>query len=211
MIHICPENIEKYAAEHGVQESALLKALARETTAKAQYPQMMVGPLEGAFLRTLVRLTGAKRILEIGTFTGYSALTMAEALPENGRIITCDINPSTTLIAQRYWAQSPHGKKIELKLGPAVETLKTLKGPFDLVFIDADKPNYAKYWDASLPKIRKGGALAVDNVLWGGAVLNPGEDSAKSINAFNRKVAADKRVECMMVTIRDGVTLAWKK
>ena len=135
---------------------------------------------------------------------------MAEGLPDDGKLITCDIDPETTQIAKKYWSRSPHGKKIELKLGPALETLKTIEGLFDLVFIDADKVNYINYWELCLPKIRRGGLLVVDNVLWSGSVLNPEDETERAIDEFNNHVYNDKRVEVVMLPIRDGVTLAWK-
>ncbi len=141
MKRIVPKKIERYCAENTTPESQLLRQLVAETYASTEIPEMQVGHLEGAFLRMLVRLVNAKRILELGTFTGYSALVMAEALPEDGELITCDIDPDATEIAKRYWTRSPHGKKIELKLGNALDTLKTIEGPFDVVFIDADKEN----------------------------------------------------------------------
>jgi len=205
------EEIEEYCARHSVRESSLLTELAKETYRSTDLPQMMVGQVEGDFLRLLVRILNAHRILEIGTFTGYSALAMAEGLPEDGKLITLDINSNSTEIAKRYWAQSPHGKKIELKLGPALQTIKTLEGPFDMVFIDADKENYVNYWEASLPKIRSGGILVADNVLWSGRVLHPQESSDKAIVAFNKFVASDSRVESVMLTVRDGMTVAWKR
>ena len=203
--------MESYAVRHSSLEPTLLKELVRATGASTDIPQMQVGHLEGSFLRLLMRIARAKRVLEIGTFTGYSALAMAEGLAPGGKVITCDINPETTQIAKMFWAKSPHGKKIELRLGPAVETIRQLKGPFDAVFIDADKENYIRYWELCLPKIRKGGLLLADNTLWGGRVLSPKESSDRAIVAFNRYVAADKRVEAVMLTIRDGLTMAVKK
>ncbi len=203
--------IENYALLHSPEESGLLLELARETYAKTSLPQMQVGRMAGAFLRLLVRLTRAQRILEIGTFTGYSALVMAEGLPEDGRILTCDRDPETTAIARRFWARSPHGSKIELRLGPALETLKTLSGPFDMAFIDADKENYPAYWEAVLSLLRPGGLIVADNVLWSGRVLEPKEKSDHAISEFNRRVQNDSRVEAVMLTVRDGMTLAWKK
>ncbi len=211
MLTLVPEAIERYATAHTIPESPLLRELVEETFAKTQIPHMQVEHLEGAFLRLLARITGARRVLEIGTFTGYSALVMAEGLPEDGRLITCDIDPAATEIARRYWARSPHGKKIELLLGPALENLKTIAGPFDLVFIDADKENYVKYWEACLPKVRRGGLLVADNVLWSGRVLNPKDDSDKALVAFNAHVHTDPRVEAVMLTVRDGMMLAWKR
>lgn len=210
MKRIVPKKIERYCAENTTPESQLLRHLVAETYASTEIPEMQVGHLEGAFLRMLVRLARAKRILELGTFTGYSALVMAEALPEDGKLITCDIDPDVTEIAKRYWSQSPHGKKIELKLGNALEMLKTIEGPFDVVFIDADKGNYIKYWELCMPKTHSGSLFVIDNVLWSGSVLDPKNETDKAIAAFNRHVYKDKRVEVVMLPVRDGVTLAWK-
>lgn len=210
MKRIVPKKIEQYCRKHTNPESQLLHELVAETFEHTAFPEMEVGHLEGAFLRILVRLLRAKRILELGTFTGYSSLLMAEGLPDDGKLITCDIDPETTQIAKKYWSRSPHGKKIELKLGPALETLKTIEGLFDLVFIDADKVNYINYWELCLPKIRPGGLLVIDNVLWSGSVLNPEDETERAIDEFNKHVYNDKRVEVVMLPIRDGVTLAWK-
>ncbi|PCI35399.1 MAG: methyltransferase [Elusimicrobia bacterium] len=207
---IAPE-LESYAADHSTPESSIFSDLVKITHEKTDLPQMQVGRLEGALLRVLVRLTGAQRILEIGTFTGYSALAMAEGLPEDGRLITLDIDEKTNAIAREAWDKSPHGKKIEARLGPAVETIESLEGSFDMVFIDADKGNYTRYWDLVVPKMRAGGLIAVDNVLWSGRVLDPKDDSDRAIVAFNTHAANDTRVDCAMLTVRDGVLLAVKK
>ena len=172
---------------------------------------MMVGPLEGSLLRLLVRLTAAKRVLEIGMSTGYSALAMAEALPEDGKLITCDVNPATTEIARRYFAQSPHGHKIEIKLGPARETLKALKGPFDLCFIDADKKSYGEYYDCALDLVRRGGLIVLDNMLRGGRVVSPKDQEARTVSALNDRIQKDERVENVFLPIRDGVVLAYRR
>ena len=203
--------IERYAESRTTPETSLFKALARETYAKTAAPQMQVGHLEGAVLRLFARLTRARRALEIGTFTGYSALAMAEGMRPGGKLITCDIDPVNTTIARKYWAKSPHGRKIELRLGPAIETLRRLRGPFDLVFIDADKENYSRYWDACVPMVRRGGLLLADNVLWSGRVLKPKESSDEALVAFAKKVLRDRRVEPVMLTIRDGILAAWKR
>ena len=207
---IVPKKIEQYCREHTTPESQLLHELVVDTIKHTAYPEMEVGHLEGAFLRMLVRILRAKRILELGTFTGYSSLIMAEGLPDDGELITCDIDPETTEIAKRYWSRSPHGKKIDLKLGPALETLKTIEGLFDLVFIDADKMNYINYWELCIRKTRHGGLLVVDNVLWSGNVLKPDDETDRSIAEFNKHVYNDNRVEVVMLPIRDGVTVAWK-
>jgi len=208
MLNFLPEDLERYVREHSSPESEALAALARETHSKTDRSSMMVGHLQGLFLRTLVRVARARRVLEIGTFTGYSALAMAEGLPEDGELITCDLNPETTAIARQYWDQSPHGSKITLKLGPALKTIEGIPGPLDLVFIDADKPNYSKYWDACVPKLRIGGVVAVDNVLWSGRVLDPTEPDGQAIAAFNEHVCHDQRVERVVVPIRDGLLVA---
>ncbi len=172
---------------------------------------MQTGHVEGSFLRLLVKAIGARRVLEIGTYTGYSSLAMAMGLPPDGKVITLDIDPGVTGMAMEYWAKSSHGSKIELRLGPALETLKGLNGPFDLVFIDADKENYLNYWETCLPKVRSGGLLVVDNVLWGGSVLHPEQASDRAIVALNEYVANDQRVDAVLLTVRDGMTVACKR
>jgi caffeoyl-CoA O-methyltransferase len=172
---------------------------------------MMVGYCEGLLLKLLVRLMNARRVLEIGTFTGYSALCLAEGLPEDGRLVTCDVDAAATTIARRYWARSPHGAKITLELRPALETIATLQGPIDLVFIDADKPGYVRYWEACLPLLRTGGVVAADNTLWSGKVLAPSGQDDLAIAAFNDHVARDPRVEKVVLPVRDGVTVAVKR
>jgi caffeoyl-CoA O-methyltransferase len=208
MAFIVDERVEEYAVEHTTVLLDLFDRLDAETREKTTAPQMMVGRLEGGFLAALVRLTGAKRILELGTFTGYSSISMATALPEDGRIITCDVDPDATSIARRYMDESGHGDKIEIRLGPALETIETLEGPFDLVFIDADKPNYENYYEAVLPLLAENGLLIADNVLWSGRVVEDGgDDSTQAIKAFNEHVKNDSRVVSVMLTVRDGMTL----
>ena len=212
MSFIVNEEVERYAEEHTTPDGELFERLAGETRAKTSAPQMMVGRIEGQFLATLVRLLGAKRILELGTFTGYSSISMASALPPDGRVITCDVDPEATAIARRYMDESGHGDKIEIKLGPALETIETLDGPFDLVFIDADKPNYRNYYEAALPLLADRGLLIADNVLWSGQVVEEdGDESTKAIKAFNEHVRVDPRVVSVMLTVRDGMTLVQKR
>lgn len=211
MIKFFGEEIEKYCHDHTTGEGDLYKTLEKETHDKTNNPGMLVGRIEGTFLQLLVRMLKAKRVLEIGTFTGYSALMMAESLPDDGRLITCDIDEEVTTIAKRYWASSPHGKKIQLQLGPALQSIQKLDSRFDLVFIDADKENYSEYWEACVPKVRRGGVLIADNVLWSGRVLDPQEESDRALAAFNTRVKNDTRVDAVMLTIRDGVTLARKR
>ncbi|HTM08911.1 MAG TPA: class I SAM-dependent methyltransferase [Verrucomicrobiae bacterium] len=205
-----PEEIEAYAERHSRGLSPLHDLVWKETHEKTKSPKMMVGALEGALLRLLVRITAAKRVLEIGMFTGYSALAWAEALPEDGRLVTCDTNPDTTEIAKRYFAASPHGHKIEVRLGPALETVKTLRGPFDICFIDADKPSYGAYYEACLELTRPRGLIILDNMMQKGNVLNPSDEKVRGIDALNKRVLNDPRVENVLLPIRDGIMLACK-
>jgi caffeoyl-CoA O-methyltransferase len=214
MSRIADKDLEGYAAEVTTPASALHERLAVETWDSIDCPQMQVGAIEGRLLTILVKLCGAKRAVEIGTFTGYSGLHIAEGLPEDGRLITCDIDPVATEVAQRYWDESPWGAKIALRLGRALDTLAELEGPIDFAFIDADKANYIAYWEALLPKMPSGGLIVADNVLWSGRVLDPPEthsDCTAGIVAFNTHVAADDRVEQVLLTVRDGITIARKK
>lgn len=205
--------IEAYAAAHTSPAPPHLVALAAETTESLPAPGMMVGPLEGRFLEFLVASLGARRVLEIGTFSGYSSLSMAAGLPEGGRITTLEISERHAEVARRHIAASPHADRVEVIVGPALESVRRLDGPWDFVFIDADKTNYGNYYEAVLPKLAEGGVIAVDNVLWSGRVVDAPDDSddTRAIVAFNRAVAADDRVVCVMCTIRDGVTLIRKR
>jgi caffeoyl-CoA O-methyltransferase len=201
--------LEAYAEAHSTPPPAHLAALAEETRRSFAWHQMMVGPLEGRFLEFLVFLARARRVLEIGTFTGYSALSMAAALPPEGRIVTCEVSERHAEVARRHIGASPYADRIEVRLGPALETLGALDGPFDLVFIDADKASYLDYYEAVLPKLAPGGLIAADNTLWSGRVLDPADQSedTRAIRAFNDRVASDPRVVVVQLTIRDGVTL----
>jgi len=205
------KKIEGYSERHTRELSDLHQRLWQETHEKTSSPGMMVGPIEGALLRLLVRLTAAKRVLEIGMFTGYSALAMAAALPEDGQLITCDVNPETSEIARRYFASSPYGHKIEIKLGPAKETLKNLQGPFDLCFIDADKQGYGAYYDACIDLVRRGGLIVLDNMLQSGRVLNTADPASRIIAALNDRIQRDERVENVLLPIRDGIMLAYRR
>ncbi|MFN2607070.1 MAG: O-methyltransferase [Acidimicrobiales bacterium] len=214
MSPVVDDALDRYATEHTTSEPDFLAALAAETRASVRSPGMMVGPLEGRFLQTLVHLVGARRVLEIGMFTGYSALSMAPALAPGGRIITCDVDPAAEAVARRHVEASPWADRIEIRMGPALDTIATLDGPFDLVFIDADKGGYLDYYEAVLPLLAERGVIVADNVLWRGRVLDPaaaaadGDDGdTAALAAFNDHVAADSRVVAVMLTIRDGVTL----
>ena len=205
---IVPEELEGYAAAHTTAMPELFERLAEETRASTTAPQMMVGPLEGRFLAWLVRLSQAKRVLEIGTFTGYSSISMALALPDDGHITSLDVNHETSETARRYAIEAGVVDLVDYLVGPAIETLGRLDGPWDFVFIDADKPSYVDYYEAVLPKLAPGGFIVADNVLWSGRVLgDDAEESTQAIKRFNEHVAADERVETLMLTVRDGMTL----
>ena len=208
-IEIADPRVEQYAAEHTTPEPPWFATLAEETRNATRAPTMMVGTLEGRLLTALVAMLRPRSVLEIGTFTGYSALSMAEALPPDGRIVTCDISEEHLAIARRHIAASPYAGVIEIRSGPALETIATLPGPFDLVFIDADKTSYSAYFEATLAKLAPDGVILVDNVLWSGRVLDPAitEPDTAAIKAFNDQVLADDRVEVVMLTVRDGVSL----
>ena len=205
---------EQFVLPGGLEDSAnLFERLRRETFAELDDPQMQVGRVEGAFLKMMVQISGARRVLEIGTYSGYSGLSMASGLPDGGRLLTLDIDPVATAVAQRYFSASPWADKIELRLGPALETIRGL-GPsenrFDLVFIDADKESYLEYWEAVLPLLLQGGIVLADNALWNGAVLDPRVPSDFALAAFNERVQSDPRVDNVLLSVRDGIMLCRK-
>ena len=204
------EAIEAYAIAHSDDSPPIYDALRDETWRDQEMARMQVGSMEGRLLRMLVRLSGARRALEIGTFTGYSALSIAEGLPDDGTLLCCDVDPETSAIAQRYFDQAPWGHRIRLVLGPALETIAAQSGPWDFVFIDADKGNYVAYYEAVLPSMPSGGLVVADNVLWSGRVLNPQADSDHALVRFNQHVKSDPRVERVMLPVRDGITIARK-
>jgi predicted O-methyltransferase YrrM len=205
---IVDEALERYAVEHSTRDQQLFRRLEEETRATTKAPGMMVGPLEGQFLGWLVWLSQARNLLEIGTFTGYSSVSMALSLPESGRITSLDVNGETTAAARRYAEEAGVADRIDYRVGPAIETLEQLEGPFDMVFIDADKESYVDYYEAVLPKLSEHGFIVADNVLWSGRVLeDDGEESTKAIKRFNDHVANDDRVVYVMLTVRDGMTL----
>lgn len=210
---IVDPSLEAYAEAHSTAVPDLLVELRDVTQRETTRPGMQVGPVEGRFLELLVRLTGARRVLEIGMFTGYSALMMAAGLPEDGELVTLDRDPDAHAIARGFFERSPHGGRIRVVLGEALESLQDLEGPFDLCFLDADKEHYPDYYEAVLPLLRPGGLLVADNVLWSGRVADAGaeEASTRALRTFNDRVATDPRVEAVMLTLRDGVTLARKR
>jgi caffeoyl-CoA O-methyltransferase len=201
--------IERYCEEHTTPPAEALQRLARETHEQLEFPQMLTGAIEGRLLQMLVWASGAARVLEIGTFSGYSALSMAAALPDGGRIVTCEISEKHAEFAQRHIDASPYADRIEVRLGPALDTIAGLDGPFDLVFIDADKTGYAGYFEATLPKLAPRGLIVIDNTLWGGDVLDPAGDdeNGRALAALNDRLAKDDRVVTVQLPVRDGVTL----
>jgi len=214
MLSLLSDELTDYVERHASPEPELLGRLRKETLASLEDPQMQVGRVEGALLRLLVMLTRSTRVLEVGTYSGYSALSMAAGLPADGRLITCDVDPVATGVAQRFFDQSPHGSKIEIRLGPAQETIAALAAEgatFDLVFLDADKESYTTYYEQVLPMLPSGGLVVADNTLWSGRVIAPEHASDHGIVAFNTKVAADDRVDHVLLSVRDGVMLARKR
>jgi predicted O-methyltransferase YrrM len=207
-----PQKIARYIHEHSVREPEILREL-RAATASVPYSGMQIGADHGQFMALLVQAIGARNCLEIGTYTGYSALAVALALPEDGRIVCCDVSEEWTAIARRFWDKAGVAHKIELRLAPALETLEELKGPYDFVFIDADKGNYANYYERCLALVRRGGIIAVDNTLWSGWVADAKrrDDDTRALRAFNDKLHRDERVALSMLPLGDGVTLALKK
>ena len=211
MSFIVEPSVEAYATEHSSPDAELFSRLVAETREKTTAPQMMVGLLEGQFLGTLVRLIRARRILEIGTFTGYSSISMALALEPDGRIITCDVNDETTSIARRYAEEAGVVDRIEYRTAPGLESIADLEGEFDLIFIDADKPNYLNYYEATLPKLAPRGLMILDNTLWSGRVADPDEndDNTRAIREVNDRILDDSRVNNVLLTVRDGMNLVW--
>ena len=200
-------DVETYAQNHSTPESDWCRALREETIRTMEYAQMIVGPLEGAVLKMMVRLVGASRVLELGMFTGYSALCFAEVLPEQGVVVTCEVDEQAAAIARRYFARSPVGRKIRVEMGPALDTMRRLTEPFDVIFIDADKQNYVNYYRRALELLAPGGVILIDNVLWDGDVVRqpPPDERTAAIQELNRVVAADSTVNAVMLTVRDGL------
>jgi caffeoyl-CoA O-methyltransferase len=210
---IVDPRVEEYAEAHTSPDGELFERLAAETHEKTTAPQMMVGRLEGRFLGVLVSTLRARRVLELGTFTGYSSISMALALPPGGRVVTCDVNEETNAIARRYAEEAGVADRIDYRLGPGLETIAALAGPFDIVFIDADKPNYVNYYEATLPLLADTGLIIADNTLWSGRVIDAEDDeeSTRAIREFNDHVRDDPRVENVLLTVRDGMNLIWRR
>ena len=209
MTDIVDPALEAYASEHTTAPPAHLDALAAELTVTLESPHMMVGRLEGRYLELLTFALSATSVLEVGTFGGYSALAMAAGLAPGGRIVTCELSPVHAAFARRHIAASPYADRIDVIEGPAIETIASLDGPFDFVFLDADKVGYRAYYEAVLPKLAPRGIIAADNTLWSGRLLDPSDTTADTValREFNNFVATDPRVVAVQTTVRDGVTL----
>jgi caffeoyl-CoA O-methyltransferase len=201
--------VEQYAEEHTTPPDPAMAELARQTRDSLPLPQMLTGTVEGRLLEMLVWIARPRRVLELGTYSGYSALSMAAALPEGGRIVTCEVDAGHAAFAQRHVDASPYADRIEIRVGRALDVVGELEGEFDLVFIDADKDGYLDYYEATLPMLSERGLIVVDNTLWSGLVADPNDRSEQTltIRAFNDRVLADPRVVCVQLTVRDGVTL----
>ena len=208
--HLSSE-IHAYLVEHGTPPDEIQRGLIEETQKLGGISMMQVAPEQGAFMTLLARASGARRAIEIGTFTGYSALCLARGLAEDGRLLCCDVSEEWTSIARSYWEKAGVAEKIELRVGPALETLRSLpeERQFDLAFIDADKPGYLAYYEELLKRVRRGGLILVDNVLWMGRVVDPDarDEQTLAIRAFNDHIRSDDRVEAVMLPISDGLTL----
>jgi caffeoyl-CoA O-methyltransferase len=207
MTPLFSETLDAYVDAHATPLEPLLQENHEATYASLSTPQMIAGPVLGRFLRFLVAMLAPRLVLEIGTFSGYSALAMAGGLPPQGRVVTCELSPERADFARSYFARSPYGERIDLRVGPALETVTALDGPFDFVFIDADKEGYRAYYDAVVPKLSPRGVIAVDNTLHGGGVAAPEDDGDRGMAAFNAHVQADERTENVLLSVRDGVTL----
>lgn len=205
-----PDELNQYVQNITHPEDALLRKLREQTQQETDYPQMLTGPVEGQLLQFLVRLMQAKTCLEIGTFTGYSAMNIANALPEGGKLISLECRKNYAAIAEKYLTAANLQDKVEIKLGPALNTLKTLTKTWDFVFLDADKTAYPDYYDLLIPQLRPGGLLVIDNTLWYGKVVDPKDKDSRAINELNLKAREDSRVKTVMLTIRDGILLVEK-
>jgi caffeoyl-CoA O-methyltransferase len=208
-------DLHAYLVAHGAPPDPVLEHLAADTLAMGQISRMQIAPEQGAFLTMLAKLLGAKLIVEVGTFTGYSSVCLARGLAEGGRLICCDVSTEYTDRAVQAWAEAGLSDRVDLRIAPGAETLRALPHdpPIDLAFIDADKSGYATYYEEIITRMRPGGVIAVDNVLWGGAIIDPSDTSRDtvSLRAFNDMVIADTRVEAVMLPIADGLTLCRKR
>ena len=211
MMEFLPKEIEDYCRLHSQDEPEIYRQLTAETYESCQIPQMLSGPMVGTILQFFVRLTQARRVLEVGMFTGYSALKMAEALDRSGELLTCEIDPSHISIAKNYFQKVPWGKRITVLEGTALESLANLEPSFDLVFIDADKINYLNYYKRAVELIRSGGIIVLDNALWSGRVIMPEDDGSRTIAETNDFIQKDDSVWNVLLPIRDGLMVVQKK
>ncbi|RRJ85433.1 methyltransferase [Aestuariirhabdus litorea] len=209
--YLVDPEIERYCSAMTSDEPPLLQELVETTNREMAYPIKLSGKLIGRTLNMLTRISGARSILEIGMFTGYSALSMAEALPDDGRVLCCESNPRAISFAQGFFDRSPHGHKIEVRFGKALDTIAELEESFDIVFIDADKRNYFNYLKATLPLVNRGGLIIIDNALWQGQVLNPQDEKDQAIDDMNRFIHASDELENCFLTLRDGLNLVRKR
>lgn len=205
------EHVQQYALRHTTKDSALIRELVDRTQQELDYPEMLSGPLVGRLLGILINVSQARRILDVGTFTGYSALTMAESLPDDGELYTFEYNKRYETIARSYFERSEHGYKINLVTGDARKTITETEGLFDMAFLDADKIHYPEYYEMIVPRLVSGGLLVVDNVLWSGDVIEAESEKAEAIDRLNQRITADDRVEQVMLTVRDGLMLVRKR
>ncbi len=212
---VMSDELHAYIVEHGAREDDLLRRLALETAKLGEISMMQIAPEQGALLRLLALSIGARQAIEVGTFTGYSAISIARGLPDDGRLVCCDVNQEWTSIARRYFREAGLDRKIELRLAPALQTIGALPETrrFDFAFVDADKPSYPAYYEAILERLRPGGLLVIDNVLWGGSVVEPGNqsESVRVIRALNDGIAKDPRVDVVMIPVADGITICRKR
>jgi caffeoyl-CoA O-methyltransferase len=208
MADIVSEAIDRYAEAHTTPPTELQRRLADETRETLRSPQMLTGVVEGRLLEFLVFALRPQRVLELGTYSGYSSLAMASVLPPGGHIDTCEVEEAHAEVARRYLDEAGVGDRVTIHLGPALETIERLGGEFDLVFIDADKVSYPAYYDALVPRLAAGGIMVLDNTLWSGRVLDPGDaPEAQMFAELNARIASDPRVTAVLLTVRDGVTL----
>ena len=210
IVQITDQRIEEYSLRMTTDESERIKDLAASSCSELDYIDMVSGNLVGQILKMLIKISGAKRILEVGTFTGYSAVMMAEALPVDGEVITIEMNILYQELAERHFKKFDTENKITLMKGNAQELIEDIEGYFDLIFLDADKVSYYFYYEQAVKKIESGGLVVVDNVLWDGTVLAPADHKAKAVDQFNKKVKEDERVEQVLLPVRDGLTIIGK-